>query len=323
MENQPIASEAASLGDISLDAYRATREAPRTSAVAVKPADKPVAAAAPQPSESSPGTPAAASVDGDEIELDAETGTPILEQDGTPKRSTHGYKKTIVKLRDRISELEAARLAAPPAAAPAAAAAPAVARPSAAAPALPAFATPKPLLEDFATIEEHTDAAVTWALDKRDFERAASAKAETIKVAADKLLTAWTDRVTDFKAENDDYDAVVKAADKVKLSNDLQRVILESEAGPAIAYELASGAENDYAELRRIAALSPLNAAREVGKIEARLLGAHPVPHEKPVVSGAPRPIRPVGARAGASAPDVAKMSHEDYRAARESGRLT
>jgi hypothetical protein len=56
----------------------------------------------------------------------------------------------------------------------------------------------------------------------------------------------------------------------------LGQALLTSEHGPAIMYQLAKSP----AELARISALPPLDAAREIGRLEAKLASVYPGPAE-------------------------------------------
>jgi len=69
-------------------------------------------------------------------------------------------------------------------------------------------------------------------------------------------------------------------------------------------------------ESARIAKLSPLKAAGEIGKIEAKL--SAPPPPKK--ITQAPEPITPVKTT-GATELDPSKMSPKEYRAWRESNK--
>lgn len=81
----------------------------------------------------------------------------------------------------------------------------------------------------------------------------------------------------------------------------VQQLILESEKGPLLQYHFAKNA----ADLRRINELSPLSAAREIGKIEARLSLAKP--------NNATRAPPPVNAPKGGAAPASQEARMEAY----------
>ena len=86
----------------------------------------------------------------------------------------------------------------------------------------------------------------------------------------------------------------------------MAEVIADSDIGPQLAYHLA---ENKDAAAR-IAAMSPVQAARELGKIEARLTAAKDAP--KPV-SKAPPPPPTLKAPEGEVDPDPEKMPIDQW----------
>jgi hypothetical protein len=90
------------------------------------------------------------------------------------------------------------------------------------------------------------------------------------------------------------------------------QVILESEVGPQLMYELAKNRD----EALRIRELPPIAAARELGKIEARISSkaAATKPETKQVTS-APKPIAPIGSNSSASRKslDDPSLSFSDY----------
>lgn len=96
---------------------------------------------------------------------------------------------------------------------------------------------------------------------------------------------SFKSRESTFAKTQADYYEVAHN-ESVPISSAMAEAIAESEEGPALAYHL--GKNPDIAE--QIASLSPLAAARELGRIEARLL----TEREKvraPVVSKAPSPV--------------------------------
>lgn len=105
------------------------------------------------------------------------------------------------------------------------------------------------------------------------------------KTAARSVNQTWDQRQAEFaKTKPDYYEALGKEWD---CSEPMADAIRTSEDGAAVAYHLA----NNPAEARRIAALNPLAAIREIGKLEARL-AAPPADTPTPIktVSDAPTP---------------------------------
>lgn len=115
--------------------------------------------------------------------------------------------------------------------------------------------------------------------------------------------------VESFRAKPDhaDWDDRMAAVEDVELTPHLDWLLFQS--GPELAYHLAG----DRAELERIVGLGPLEAARELGKIEARLASPEtpapdkksPAPAPAARVTSAPKPITPVGGATAGGTPSV------------------
>lgn len=103
------------------------------------------------------------------------------------------------------------------------------------------------------------------------------------------MLEAYHEREEEARNKYDDFQEVAYNP-QLRVTEVMAETIQASDAGPDIAYWLGSNPK----EADRIARLSPLLQAREIGKIEARL-AADP-PQKK--TSSAPAPITPVTARA-------------------------
>lgn len=92
---------------------------------------------------------------------------------------------------------------------------------------------------------------------------------------------SFLQREAEFAATVDDYEDKVKDP-SLPISQSMAEAIAESDIGPKLAYHLAE--HRDLAA--KIAAMSPIQAAREIGKIEARLSAPPP----KPVTKAPPPP---------------------------------
>ena len=140
--------------------------------------------------------------------------------------------------------------------------------------------------DDFTNAQAYADAMA----ERKAQELLAQREAEAERVA---MLDAYQDREEDARTKYDDFEQVAYNP-KLPVTETMAQTIQASEMGPDVIYWLGSNPK----EAERIARLSPLLQAREIGKIEARL-GANP-PAKK--TSTAPAPIAPVTART-ASAP--------------------
>jgi hypothetical protein len=127
-----------------------------------------------------------------------------------------------------------------------------------------------------------------------------------------------TDRVKDFaeaipeaRARYADFDQVIAVAQRADVvSPSLSHMILESETPHDLAYHLGKNPEL----ARTLSAMHPVAAARELGRIEAKLNAPRPK-----TTTTAPDPISPVrGTASGTKNPE--RMTPAEWRAAREAG---
>lgn len=199
-----------------------------------------------------------------EVDDDAETKG----QEGKQKRSrSDRYKSRIAAQAARIAELE-----------------------SLLGSDKPGKEAPKPpKLEDFnydqqayedARLEYNTQHAVTKALS----ETRKQENETRLREARAELVEEFSEGVTAIKDRIADYDQVMDSC-KIDLRKDIGDLILSSDKGPHLAYELA---KNNGAKLREIQSLPPNEAARAIGRIEARL--SLPQPKKQ---TQAPTPIKP------------------------------
>jgi len=177
----------------------------------------------------------------------------------------------------------------------------------------PAESTEKPIPDRFGSYDEYVEALADWKADqrvaesfkRRDAERSQAAEAR----AAEAKAQAWAERQSEFREATPDYDAVVgKSA--VQIAPHVVDTLLDSESGPELAYHLAKRPET----VKRINALSPLSAARELGRIEATL--SNPAAPQFKPASKAPAPITPARSSAPAAV-DLASANMDQYIAAR------
>ena len=171
----------------------------------------------------------------------------------------------------------------------------------------------KPNPDKFGSYDEYVEALADWKADqrvaesfkRRDAERSQAAEAR----AAEAKAQAWAERQSEFREATPDYDAVVgKSA--VQIAPHVVDTLLDSDSGPELAYHLAKHPET----VKRINALSPLSAARELGRIEATL--SNPAAPQIKPASKAPAPITPVRSSAPAAV-DLASANMDQYIAAR------
>ena len=188
---------------------------------------------------------------------------------------------------------------------------------------LKADTTQKPDPDEFDTQEEYLEALSDFKVEQKMQAFEKSKQEAELKAKADEASNSFREKVETFKESVTDFDEILEDVDHINMSISVQQCVLESENGPRLMYELAK----DPTEYERICQLSPLAAARAVGRIEAKFSDetTKPVPSKKLATTKtkAPKPITPVGSsKVGAVTKDVKDMSFREYKEARHAGRI-
>lgn len=179
----------------------------------------------------------------------------------------------------------------------------------------------KPDPDKFETYSEYVEALADWKLDKRE----AKAKAEADKARRESEQksqeTAHYERVQAFIKEHADYPEVLEGVRELAISPTVENLLITSENGPELLYELAKNPE----EFKRVNALSPLAAARELGRLESKLQpksSEAPKPEPKKTTK-APEPIAPVGSKGGTAEKSIydPSLSQAEYERLRRKQR--
>lgn len=144
----------------------------------------------------------------------------------------------------------------------------------------------------------------------REIRRQAQQAHQTQQEATRELLQDYQERQREARGGISDFDQVMKGAANLTVSAAVGQLLLESEKSAVIEYHFAK----NPALLDRINAMSPLSAAKEIGRLEDRLS----LPNPKTATKAAP----PIKAPKGGANPvvDLSKMSMEDYVAHRNKG---
>jgi hypothetical protein len=189
----------------------------------------------------------------------------------------------------------------------------------------PAPAAPKkPDASEFADYGDYVEALAEFKADEK-VAKALSERDERSQreSTAAKVASTWDGRQADFRKSTPDYDDVMAGADDVSIKDHVGQALMDSDHGPAIAYQLAK----NPALAEKLNALSPTAAARAIGQMEAGFAAqaAAPSPSSAPApVASAPAAspaIRstsaPPPAKTTAAAPsaqvDLSKLSMDDY----------
>ena len=169
---------------------------------------------------------------------------------------------------------------------------------------------------------EYAKALAEYTADQRIGEmRRQDAEAKEAQ-ERQKVIETWASKVQAAKASMPDFDDIVASSDVV-VNDDIRDAILESDVGPQILYHLA---ENDDVA-KRIAGLSPKQALREIGKLEARFEVKETKPEPTPITrSKAPAPINPLRGSNPADVPLSANGewhgTFQAWKEARKAGKI-
>lgn len=174
---------------------------------------------------------------------------------------------------------------------------------------------------DFPDPIEYAAAKAVWGASQLMTEREAKNAGEAAKAAEDRaeelgkrerevLEKSWADAREEAKARYADFEAV--ALQGWEPSPAMVDLIITSDVGADVAYHLGQ----NRALAAQIAAMTPVEAARAIGRIEASISQPKPRTETK-----APDPINPVRGSAAASL-NAEKLSMEEYIAARKSGKI-
>ena len=176
----------------------------------------------------------------------------------------------------------------------------------------------KPDPAKFETHNEYVEALTDWKTEQKFKEHDQKLEKDRQLSEQAKAINTHRERVKAFAEKTDDFEETLANLDDVR-SATIESIVISSENGPELLYELAKNPE----EAKRIALLSPLAAAREMGKIEARIApksSSEKISQQK--TTKAPQPLTPVKGGGTASIPktlgEAADTSFAAYKKLRE-----
>ncbi len=160
----------------------------------------------------------------------------------------------------------------------------------------------RPKEGDFSDPAEFDRASLRHAVKEARADELKAEREQAARQAADAKKEIWQEQVTEARAVYSDFDAVALNPN-LPISQTMGDVIADSQRGADIAYFLGKNPD----EAKRIAGMPPIQAARELGRIEAELT---PKPRK---ISNAPPPVETVGSR-GSGNDDPAGFSIAQMR---------
>lgn len=170
----------------------------------------------------------------------------------------------------------------------------------------------RPKLEDFDfDADAHAEAVAEWKFKSlRERERAEESQRQEQEKAQTRVREFQT-KVAEFQQQNPDYNEVVNA--NVPITKEMADLIMEADNAPDIAYYLGKNIE----EAAQIASMSPTQAARAIGRLEAKLSAPASATPQSPPRSVTKAPdITPTVKGSAAVKKDTASMDFQDHLAA-------
>jgi hypothetical protein len=169
----------------------------------------------------------------------------------------------------------------------------------------------KPTPDKYDDYGDYVEALTDWKTEQAVAKR--MEQDSTRKVAETRSQT-FAERQVATRAVLPDYDAVVGASE-TPIANHVGEALMESDRGPELAYHFAKNPD----VLQNLNGMTPMQAAREIGKLEATLSikTAPVVPSKK--LSTTPAPASTTVTQGRASQPVLATASMDEYMAQRKS----
>ena len=178
----------------------------------------------------------------------------------------------------------------------------------------PSTDAPKPTRADFADDDAYFEALADFKAEQKVQQFSQQTQAERAQEAQARQTASQFDLYQERVQQADlpDYAEVVGQSD-VPAAPHVLESILDSDVGPQLAYHLAK--HPDVAE--RLNAMTPVQAAREIGRLEAAVASpaAQITPPAKRTTS-APAPINPVRGGNGQFSKPAEAMSDAEWYAA-------
>lgn len=177
--------------------------------------------------------------------------------------------------------------------------------------------TEKPKLENFASLEEYTEALADWKFDQRDAARAAVEARTAAERSQSELVASFSKREAEARTKHADFDDVV--GQDLPVSPPMRDAVLFSPLGQEMRYWLGQHPE----DCRRIAGLPRDAALSAMGKVEALVEAGSlpPVTTPTPSVTRAAPPTPTLAGATVASTKDPKDMTLPEWQAIRRQRR--
>lgn len=155
-----------------------------------------------------------------------------------------------------------------------------------------------PKLEDFPDEQEFTRANFKRATREAGLEQQVELLRSEEETLNAKRQEAWADTLAEARQRMPDIDSVFDHS--VPVSEAMAELIMEADDPAALAYWLGK----NRGEARRMFQMQPVEVARELGRLEARLTASKPK-----TVSSAPKPVETVRGGAAPSSRELHELA--------------
>lgn len=159
----------------------------------------------------------------------------------------------------------------------------------------------RPVLDDFASYDEFSEALVDWKIEQREKASAERKAVEQQGITRQERETAFQQRVAKVEATHPDWDEVVRGMPL--LNANTYEAAQVSDKGPEILYYLGQNPE----EAAQIYRMDAVQSALAIGRLEVKL--SRPTKTQ----TGAPDPIEPVHGGGGPQTVDPDKMNMDQW----------
>lgn len=175
---------------------------------------------------------------------------------------------------------------------------------------------PAPQEKYFTDFLDYQAERAAWLGEKRQVGRELRTRAEQASAAqaqeTQEIFDDFKERAAETAKRIPDLEQVLRSAKETPKDPGVLRMLFTSEKGPELAYFLSKNQNI----VRSLNAMTPLEAARELGRLESRLSSVSPK-----TVTKAPNPVEPLRGGANPSAgKDPDKMDFDQYIAWRKAG---
>jgi hypothetical protein len=178
--------------------------------------------------------------------------------------------------------------------------------------------TGKPDPDKYASHEEYIEALADWKYEQKRSSEKREEQEKSVKKSHDDKVAAHQKKVLEFAKKHDDFqERWNEAIEGAPASLAVYESILDSEVGPELMDELSKDKELYV----KIASMPAMQAAKEIGKIEDRIIKAQtPSGKQEKTKTKAPAPINPVGSGRSAAARDIndPDVPYQEWKKMRE-----